>query len=80
MFGDPGTPGGRTADSPESVMARPPAGTRVGQTRPGPVEKTDANEGSLGASVAIEDTGANPGPDNRAAETIDLRGDYRGTR
>lgn len=35
----PDTPGGRSPDSPEVVFARPPKGTRVGQTRPGAVEK-----------------------------------------
>jgi hypothetical protein len=38
-FSSPDTPGGRSRDSREEVMGRPPEGTRVGQTRPGPVEK-----------------------------------------
>lgn len=81
MFNDPGTPGGRTKDSPESVMARPPEGTRVGQSRPGPVEKHEddvpGKSGEFGSSVAIEDTDAKPGPDNRVTEDVDLRGNYR---
>lgn len=81
MWNNPGTPGGRTKDSPEEVMSRPPEGTRVGQSRPGPVEKHEdhvpGKSGEFGSSMAIEDTGATPGPDNRAAETIDTRGDYR---
>lgn len=80
MFSNPGTPGGRTHDSREEVMARPPAGTRVGQTRPGPVEKTedDAVSERAGSSVAIEDTGVEPGPDRRNAYDfeLNLRGDY----
>lgn len=80
MFGDPGTPGGRTKDSPEEVMSRPPAGTRIGQSRPGPVEKTEdqAVSKALGSSVAIEDTDAEPGPDHRNPYDfeLNLRGDY----
>lgn len=73
MFQGPDTPGGRSFDSPEEVFARPPEGTRVGQSRPGPVEKTDEHEGLVGSSVAIEDTGAEPGPDNRRPEDVNLR-------
>lgn len=83
MFNNPGTPGGRTKDSPEETLARPPAGTRVGQSRPGPVEKTEddvtGKPGEFGSSVAIEDTGAEPGPDKRNAYDfeLNLRQDYR---
>lgn len=82
QYGDPGTPGGRTKDSPERVMDRPPPGTRVGQSRPGPVEKTEdqvpGKPGEFGSSVAIEDTGAEPGPDKRNAYDfeLNLRNDY----
>jgi hypothetical protein len=41
IFSSPSTPGGRSRDSREEVMGRPPEGTRVGQTRPGAVEKGD---------------------------------------
>jgi hypothetical protein len=68
---DPGTPGGRSKDSPEESFARPPEGTRVGQSRPGPVEKDESGTDS----VAIEETGAKPGPDNRIPE-FNLRNDY----
>jgi hypothetical protein len=68
MYGDPGTPGGRTKDSPERVMSRPPEGARVGQSRPGPVEKHEdqvpGKPGEFGSSVAIEDTDAKPPKDN----------------
>jgi|tagenome__1003787_1003787.scaffolds.fasta_scaffold20418781_2 hypothetical protein len=76
MFRNPGTPGGRSPDSDEEVFARPPAGTRVGQSRPGPVEKTEddvpGKPGEFGSSVAIEDTGAEPGPDKRNAYDFEL--------
>jgi hypothetical protein len=72
MFRNPGTPGGRTFDSDEEVISRPPPGTRVGQSRPGPVEKTDEHEGMVGSSMAIEDTGATPGPDDRNPYDFEL--------
>lgn len=82
MYQSPETPGGRSEDSPEEVFARPPEGTRVGQTRPGPVEKTEddvpGKAGEFGSSMAIEETGAEPGPDRRNPYDfeLNLRGDY----
>jgi len=79
VFRNPGTPGGRTHDSPEEIMSRPPAGTRIGQSRPGPVEKHEDDvlkPGVAGSSVAIEDTDAKPGPDRRIPDEVNLREGY----
>lgn len=84
MWRNPGTPGGRTSDSDEEVIGRPPPGTRVGQSRPGPTEKGDpestahAQGKRLGQSLPIEKTDAEPGPDLRNAYDfeLNLRNDY----
>lgn len=77
MWRSPDTPGGRSKDTDEGVFARPPKGTRVGQSRPGPVEKSEddvpGKPGEFGSSVAIEDTGVKPGPDKRVADNVDFR-------
>lgn len=88
-WGNPGTPGGRTKDSPEEVMSRPPEGARVGQSRPGPVEKGEpegtahAQGKRMGQSVPIEKTDADPpeydGPVGDGPlddEPVNLRNDY----
>jgi hypothetical protein len=82
VFRNPGTPGGRTYDSDEEVMSRPPAGTRVGQSRPGPVEKDDPDSTAhaqgkrMGQSVPIEKTDAEPGEDWRRPDEVNLHPDY----
>jgi len=78
MFRNPGTPGGRTSDSDEEVIGRPPPGTRVGQSRPGPVEKGESESTAhhsgkrVGQSLPIEQTDVEPGPDNRNAYDFEL--------